>query len=92
MATTDTIADIVELKMAEETLSRIVLELERCAANAQTRNTRAVVDRTKPNAISHPDATALTVTQCEELIEELNDALDSLQLGLGRPYVWLLNR
>jgi hypothetical protein len=30
--------------------------------------------------------------EIECLVDDLNDALDCLQLGLGRPYVWLLSR
>jgi hypothetical protein len=33
-----------------------------------------------------------TLINLDLLAEQLNDALDCLQIGLGRPYVWLLNR
>jgi hypothetical protein len=94
MTTTDTsTTDSAKLEAAEETLGRIVCGLEHHAANAPIRNKRhAVQDRTSATAINHPDATALTLAQCEELIDALNEALDCLQIGLGRPYVWLLKR
>jgi hypothetical protein len=28
----------------------------------------------------------------QEIVEDLSDALDCLQIGLGRPYVWMLTR
>jgi hypothetical protein len=76
--TTTATADIVKLEAAEETLEQAVRLLE------------CVVDEDLP--VTHTQKTRRLKDDLELVVGQLNDALDCLQLGLGRPYVWLLYR
>jgi hypothetical protein len=42
-----------------------------------------IADEVRPKSVA---------AEIECLVDDLNDALDCLRIGLGRPYVWLLSR
>jgi hypothetical protein len=78
MTNTDTAPDVTKLEAAEGTLQQAVRLLE------------CVVDEDLP--VTHTQKTRRLKDDLELVVEQLNDALDCLQIGLGRPYVWLLAR
>jgi hypothetical protein len=77
MTTTDTITDIAKLEAAEDALDRAIYELDCIAEDLAI----------SPALQRWPGRKDLVA-----VIADLNDALDCLQIGLGRPYVWLLAR
>jgi hypothetical protein len=79
MTVADTITDTAKLEAAEDRLERAITELHRITAVAEL------------NAGRDDDRSSIVI-DLELVIDELTDALDCLQLGLGRPYVWLLGR
>jgi hypothetical protein len=79
MIDTDIHADIAKLEAAEDKLEQALAELDRCS-----------VFQIAPHA--RPKRIAAIAAELEAVLDDLKEALDCLQLGLGRPYVWLLNR
>jgi hypothetical protein len=75
---TTTATDTAKLEAAEETLEQAVRLLE------------CVVDEDLP--VTHTQKTRRLKDNLELVVGQLNEALDCLQIGLGRPYIWLLAR
>jgi hypothetical protein len=83
MTTTDAITDIAQIEAAEGALESALTQLHRTAAAPEFN---------ADDDDDDDDAEPSIALRLEWVIKELTDALDSLQLGLGRPYVWLLSR
>jgi hypothetical protein len=83
---------LAKLEAAEDALERALNDLHRIAASPALNADDDDDDDDDDQTWEPPRSARRCGHQLESVIEDLDDALDSLQLGLGRPYVWLLTR
>ena len=79
--------DVAELEVAEDTLERTVHQLESAAFFAC-----GLAAESDDDEDDEPGPHARLAAELIDLVEDLHDALDRVQMALGRPYVWLLSR
>jgi hypothetical protein len=83
MTTIGTITDTAKLEAAEDKLKQAVADLHRIVGH--------LADFAERNADEDSEGSDLP-TWLDLLADDLNEVLDCLQIGLGRPYAWLLYR
>jgi hypothetical protein len=79
--------DVTKLEVAEDTLERMMHPLERAAFLAYS-----LAADSDDDDDDEPGPQATLSTMLNDCVDELRDALDCVQMALGRPYVWLLSR